>query len=88
MFTPKETEIPDLNLHGIFTRAEVVRGTYFFYKNKDYNKDGIDTRVQIKAGHIEDIFECNGSFYALPDWKQGIVLFAHPHFNGYHKVTT
>ena len=86
-YQPPESEISDLKSTGIYTSATVVRGTYFFYKNKDYNKDGTDTSVQIKEGETKDISGSNGSFYALPHQQQGIVLFAHPHFNGHHEVT-
>ena len=44
-YQPPESEISDLKSTGIYTSATVVRGTYFFYKNKDYNKDGTDTSV-------------------------------------------
>ena len=84
----KESEIADLKSKGIiYTEATVVRGTYFFYKNEDYNSAGIDKNLQIKEGHTEDISQFNGSFYALPHQQQGIILFAHPYFNGYHEVT-
>ena len=87
MFVPNETEIPDLKSKDTFKKATVVRGTYFFYKNQDYNSAGIDKNLQIKEGETKDISEFNGSFYALPYQQQGIVLFALPYFNGYHKVT-
>ena len=78
------------NLKDIDVFEEVVihSGTWIFYKCKDFNPDRTQEskRLDPKEGR-EDISTVNGSVYLVPQETQGIILFAHPSYNGFRKVT-
>lgn len=81
-----EQEISDLKSFGSYVKAVVLRGTFIFYSNKDFNPDGSGNHVIKKPGPEEDISNVNGSYYCLPDDSEGVILFAHPNFGGHHQV--
>lgn len=81
-----EQEVPDLPSHGAYKTAEVIKGTFIFYSNKNFNPDGPGNHLIIEgAGPPSDISKVNGSYYCLPDTNEGVVLFAHPNFGGHHQ---
>ena len=84
-----QSEISDLKHYGDFKYADVIRGTYIFYENKDFDPSGGGSASLIlqEGAQGDDISKVNGSFYCLPDVDKGIVLFAHPDFRGHHQVT-
>ena len=69
-----------------YVTAEVLRGTYIFYSNENFNPDGSGDHEILEQGPPKSIEKFNGSYYCLPDDNEGVILFAHPNFGGKHKV--
>lgn len=84
----KEQEVSNLKSMGKadYVKADVSNGTYIFYSNEGFNRNGSGDHAILKPGPITPISHVNGSYYCLPDNNEGVILFAHPNFGGNHEV--